>query len=223
MVLSSSHVGMWELAHKEGWAPQNWCFQIVVLEKTLESSVVDKDTRSVNSKGIQQWIFIERTEPEAEAAILWSPDAKSWLIGKDHSAGKDGEQEEMGMTEDEMGGWHHWLNEHESEQILRDSEGQGRLTSTLCGVPKSGARLSGWTTTNFSWGHPSRLSGKSSPASGGEQGRYLVWEDPLEKEITIHSSILVWEIPWAEEPGGLQSTGSQKSQTGLTDRTRTVG
>ena len=189
MVLSSSHVGMWELAHKEGWTHKIdvlklWCWRrhlrILWLTRTSDQSI---------PKGMQQRIFIGRTNAEVEAAILWSPDAKSWLIGKDCNAGKDWEQKEMGMTEDEMVGWHHWFNEHESEQILRDSEGQEILTSTLHGVPKTGTWLSGWTTTNFSWGDPSWLSGKSSSASGGEQGRYLVWEDPLEMEILIHSSM----------------------------------
>ena len=86
---SSSHVWMWELDHKEGWAPKNWCFQIVVLEKTLESPLHSKEIKLVNPKGNQLWIFIERNDAEAEAPILWPPDAKNWLIGKDPDAGKD--------------------------------------------------------------------------------------------------------------------------------------
>ena len=91
---------MWELNHKEGWAPKNWCFQTVVLEKTLESPLDSKEIKPVNPKGNQLWIFIGRTD--AEAPILWPPDAKSWLIEKDPDAGKDWGQEEKWVAEDEM-------------------------------------------------------------------------------------------------------------------------
>ena len=99
---SSSHVQMWELDHKEGWALKNWCFQIVVLEKTLESPLDCKDSKSVNPKGNQSWIFTGRTDAEAEVPILWSPDVKSQLIGKDPDAGKDWRQEEKGAAEDKI-------------------------------------------------------------------------------------------------------------------------
>ena len=112
-VLSSSHVRMWELGHKESWVPNNRCFQIVVLEKTLENPLDCKKIKPVSPKGNQPWIFIERTDAEAEVPILWPLDAKSRLIGKDPNAGKDLGQEEKGNAEDEMGGWHHWLNEHQ--------------------------------------------------------------------------------------------------------------
>ena len=124
---SSSHVWMWELDHKEGWALKNWCFQTVVMEKTLLIYSDSKEIKPVNPKGNQPWIFTGRTDAEAEAPILWPPDAKSQIIGKDPDAGKDWGQEEKGMTEDEMIGWHHQLNRHESEQIPEDSEGQGSL------------------------------------------------------------------------------------------------
>ena len=107
---SSSHVWMWELDHKEGWVLKKWCFWIVVLEKTLESPLDCKEIQPVHPKGNQSWIFIGRTDAEAEAPILWPPDGKSWLIGKDPDAGKDWGQEEKGATEDEMVGWHHWLS-----------------------------------------------------------------------------------------------------------------
>ena len=113
--LSSSHVQMWELDHKEGWAPKNWCFWTAVLEKTLESPLDGEEIKPVNPKGNQPWIVIVRTDAEVEAPILWPPDAKSQLIGKDPDAGKDWGQEEKGTTEDEMVGWHHWLNGHEFE------------------------------------------------------------------------------------------------------------
>ena len=112
---SSGHVWMWELDYKEGWAPKNWWFWAVVLEKTLESPLDCKEIQPVHSKGDQSWVFIGRTDVEAETPILWPPDVKSWLIWKDPDAGKDWRREEKGMTEDEMAGWHHWLNGREFE------------------------------------------------------------------------------------------------------------
>ena len=118
---------MWELDYKESWALQNWRFWTVVLKKTLESPLDCKEIRPVSPKGNQSWIFIGRTDVETEAPILWPPDAKSRLVGKDPDVGKDWRQEEKGVTEDEIFGWHHWLNGHEFEQTLGDSEGQGSL------------------------------------------------------------------------------------------------
>ena len=112
---SSSHVWMWELDYKESWVLKNWCFWIVVLDRTLESPLDCKEIRPVHPKGDQSWIFIGRTDAEAETPILWPPDAKDWLTGKDPDAGNDWRQEEKGMTEDEMVGWHHQLNGHEFE------------------------------------------------------------------------------------------------------------
>ena len=117
---SSSHVWTWELDHKEGWAMKNWCFWTVVLEKTLESLLDCKEIKSVNPKGNQPWTFIGRTV--AEAPILWPPDVKNWLIGKDPDAGKDWRLEEE-TTEDEMVGRHAWLNGQEFEQALRVGDG----------------------------------------------------------------------------------------------------
>ena len=108
---SSGHVWMWELDSKESWAPKNWCFWTVVLEKTLESPLDCKEIQPVHPKGDQFWVFTGRTDVVAETSILWPPDAKSWLIGKDPDAGKDWGQEK-GTTEDEMVGWHHQLNGH---------------------------------------------------------------------------------------------------------------
>ena len=127
MFFSSSHVWMWELDHKESWALKNWCFWTVVLEKTLDSPLDCKEIQPVNPKGSQPWIFTGRTDAEAEAPILWPPDAKNWLIGKDSDAGKDWKQEK-GMTEDEMVWCHHQLNRYEFEQAPGDSKGQGSLT-----------------------------------------------------------------------------------------------
>ena len=124
---SSSHVWMWELDHKEGWAPKNWCFWTVGLEKILERPLVSKEITPVNPKGNQPWIFIGRTDTEAEAPVLWPPDAKNWLTGKDPDAGKDWMQKKNGATEDEMVGWHHQLSGCEFEQTPGDTEGQGSL------------------------------------------------------------------------------------------------
>ena len=124
---SSSHEQMWELDHKEGWAPKNWCFWIVVMEKTLESPLDCKKIKLVNPKGNQPWIFIGGTDAEAEAPMLWPLDVKSQFTGKDPDAGKDWGQEKTGATKDEMVGWHHWLNVYESEQTQGNSEGQESL------------------------------------------------------------------------------------------------
>ena len=124
---SSSHVWMWELDYQESWAPKNWCFWTVVLEKTLESPLDCKEIQSVNPKGNQSWIFIVKTDTEAETPILWPPDAKNWLNGKGPDAGKDWRQEEKGTTEDEVVGWHHWLDGHEFEQAVGVGDGQGSL------------------------------------------------------------------------------------------------
>ena len=113
--------------HKEGWVLKNWCFWTVVLEKTLESPLDIKVIKPVHPKGDQSWIFTGRTDAEAEAPILWPPDAKSWLIRKDPDAGEDSTQEEKGLTEDEMAGWHHRLDGHEFEQALGDGDQQGSL------------------------------------------------------------------------------------------------
>ena len=112
---SSSHVWMWELDYKESWALKKWCFWTVVLEKTLDSPLDCKEIQPVNLKGNQSWIFIGRTDAEAETPILWPPDAKNWLIWKDLDAGKDWRREKKGKTEDEIVGWHHRLDGHEFE------------------------------------------------------------------------------------------------------------
>ena len=138
---SSSHVWMWELDHKERWALKNWCFQTVVLEKTLESLLDSKEIKPVNPKGNQPLILIGKTDAEAEASILWPPGAKCRLIWKDPEAGKDWGQDEKGMTEGEMAGWHHWLNGQEFEQTLGETEGQGSL---VCCSPWS---CKEWDTT----------------------------------------------------------------------------
>ena len=125
--LSSSHMCMWELDYKEDGGPKNWCFLTLVLEKTLESPLDSKEIKPVNSEGNQSWIFIRRTDADSKAPILWPLDAKSQPIGKYPDDGKDWGQEGKGATEDEMVGWHHWLNGHEFEQTLGVGDGQGSL------------------------------------------------------------------------------------------------
>ena len=142
--LFGSHVQMWELDHKEGWAPKNWCFWTVVLEKTLLDC---KEIQPVHPKGDQSWVFIGRTE--TEALILQPPDAKSWLIRKDPDAGKDRGQKGKGATEDEMVEWHHWLGQ-EFGQTPGDSHGQGILVWCSLWVAKSHIQLSNRTTKKIS-------------------------------------------------------------------------
>ena len=124
---SSGHVWMWELDWEEGWAPKNWCFWTVVLEKTLGSPLDCNEIQPVHSEGDQPWDFFGRNDAEAETPVLWPLHAKSWLIGKDSDAGRDWGQEEKGMIEDETAGWHHWLNGYEYEWTPGVGDGQGGL------------------------------------------------------------------------------------------------
>ena len=141
---SSSHVEMWELDYKESWVPKNWCCWTVVLKKTLESPLDCKEIKRVNPKGDQSCIFIGKTG--AEASVLWPPDVKNWLIGKDHVAGKDWRQEKKGTIEDEMIGWNHRLNGHDFEQALGVGDGQRGL---VCYGPwgYKGSNMTEW----WSW------------------------------------------------------------------------
>ena len=143
---SSCHVWMWELDHKEGWVPKNWCFQTMVLEKTLDSPLDGKELKLVNPKGNQPWMCIGKTDAEIEAPILWPLDVKSLLIGKDPNAGKDWREEEKGTTEGRMARWHHQLNGAEFEQALGNGDGQGSLISEVHGVLNSWTLLYDWTT-----------------------------------------------------------------------------
>ena len=137
---------MWELDCEESWAPKNWCFWTVVLEKTLESPLDCKEIQPVHPKGDQSWLFIGRTEAEAETPVLWPLGVKSWLIWKDRDTGKDWRQKEKGTTEDEMVGWYHQLNGHEFEWTLGVGDGQGGL---LCWGPWDRKELD--TTERLNW------------------------------------------------------------------------
>ena len=145
----SSQVWMWELDCEGSWSPKNWCFRTVVLEKTLESPLDCKEITPIHPKGDQSWVFIGRTDAKAETPILWPPHAKSWLIGKDPDAGRNWGQEEMGMTEDEMVGWHHRLDAHEFGWTPVVCDGQGGLACCDWWGHKSRTWLSDWTELNW--------------------------------------------------------------------------
>ena len=150
---SSGHVWMWELGYKESWAPKNWCFWTVVLERTLESPLDCKEIQPVHPKGEQSWVFIERTDVEAETPILWPSVVKNWFIGKDPDAWKDWRLERKWSTEDEMVGWHHWLNGHGFgglQELVMDREA---WCAVVHGVAKTWTRLSDWTELNWLDGH----------------------------------------------------------------------
>ena len=148
---SSSHVWMWQLNYKESWVPKNWCFWTVVLDKTLKSPLGSKEMQPVHPQGNQYWMFIGRTDAEAETPVHWPPDARSQLIKKVPDTQKDWRQEEKGMTENEMLGWHHRLNGHEFEQAPGDGEGQGGLVCCSPWGPKELDMTEWWTTTLENW------------------------------------------------------------------------
>ena len=155
---SRRHVQIWDLEHKEGWMAKNWCSWTMVLKKTLKSPLDCQEVKPVNSQGNQPWIYIGKTDTEAEAPILCPPDVKSWLIGKDPDAGKDWRKKEKRMAEDDMVRWHHWLNGHETEQssdIVEDREawcvvvhGVTELNKTLQLTLKQNHRENSKKTTN---------------------------------------------------------------------------
>ena len=163
---------MWELNYKESWTPKNWCFWTVVLEKTFESPLDCKEIQLVNAKGNQSWIFIGRTDAEAETPILWPPYGKNGLIGKDPDAGKDWRQEEKGTIEDEMVVWHHQLDGHEFEYALGVGDGQGSL---VCCSP---------------WGH--KESDMPEQLNNNRNSTYL-WECVVWRH---HPSYMELELAW---------------------------
>ena len=154
---------MWELDHKESWALKNWCFQIVVLEKTLEYPLDCKEIKTVSPEVHQSWISIGRIDAETETPVLWPPDVKNWLIGKDPDAGKVWRQEEKQTTEDEMIGWHLQLDGHEFEQVSSVGYGEGSLASVWSQrVEHNWDTELNWTCVNYSLGIPNFLEEISS-------------------------------------------------------------
>ena len=146
---SSGLVWMWELDCEENWAPKNWCLWTLVLEKTLESPLDCKEIQLVHSEEDQPWDFFGRNDAKAETPVLWPPHAKSWLIGKYSDAGTDWGQEEKGMTEDEMAGWHHWLDGRESEWTPGVGDGQGGLICCDSWGRKESDMTDNWTELNI--------------------------------------------------------------------------
>ena len=194
---SSSHVWMWDLDYKESRAPKNWCLWTVVLEKTLGSPLDFKEIQPVHPKGDQSWVFTGRTDAEAETPILWPPDAKNWLIGKDPDAGRDWGQEEKGTTEDEMAGWHHQSNGYVLGQTLGDGEGQGSL---MCWSPWGHEELdTTWQPNNnkgsMQWRVAETKAGVASKARLGSL-------DFLGQAVESHAKALSLAVVWLEHHFG---------------------
>ena len=163
---------MWELDCEESWAPKNWCFWTVVLEKTLESPLDCKEIQPVHSKGDQSWVFIGRTDAEAEIPILWPPHVKSWIIWKDPDVGKDWRQEEKGTTEDEMVGWHHRLNDMSLSRLQELVMDRQAWRAAVHGVTKSQTGLSDSTELIF---HLHSLPLRSCPVTWLQHSYLCGW------------------------------------------------
>ena len=170
---------MWELDCEESWVPKNWCFWTAVLVKTLESPLDCKEIQPVHYKGNQSWVFIGRTDDKAETPILWPPHAKSWLIGKDSDAWRDWGQEEKGMTEDEMAGWHHRLDGHEFVWTPGVGDGQGGLACCDSWGHKESDTIEQLNWTELKWKHNQQKIGLKI---------YWVWPHPSEQD-TVSPSV----------------------------------
>ena len=207
---------MWELDHKESWVLKNWCFWTVVFEKTLESPLDCKGSQPVHHKGNQSWIFIGRTDAEAEAPILWSPDVKNWLIWKDPDAGKDWRQEEKGMAEDEMVGWHYQLINMSLSRFQKLVLDRETWCATVHGITKNWTWLSNWTELNW-W---EQLIHWKSPwcwerlRAEGEEG-IRGWDGWMASPMQCTWTWADFRRWWGTEtPGVLSSVGLQKVEQG---------
>ena len=182
---------MWELDNKEGWATKNWCFWVVVLEKTLESPLNCKEIKLVNLKGNQPPMFIGRTDAEAEAPIFWPSDTKTWLIGKDPDAGKDWRQKEKRAAEDKMVRWHHWVNGHQFSSIAQsclplcdpmDCSTPGFPVHHQ--LPELTQTHVHWIRDSIQWSHP--FSSPSPPTFNLSQHHGLFqWVSPLHQVVKV--------------------------------------
>ena len=182
---SSGQVWMWELDYKESWAQKNWCFWTVVLDKILESPLDCKEIQPVHPKGDQSWVFIGRTDVETKTLILWPPGAKSWLIGKDPDAGRDWGQEEKGMTEDEMVGWHHRLDGHGFGWTPGVGDGQGGLVRCSSWGCKE-SDMTEWL--NWSELKTSNRELVADPRWSLENLKIYQWRQISSKQLSVKSS-----------------------------------
>ena len=191
---------MWELDCEESWAPKNWCFWTVVLEKTLESPLDCKEIQPVHPKGDQPWVFIGRTDAKAETPILWPPHEKSWLIGKDSDTGRDWGQEKKGPTEDEMAGWHHLLDGHEFVWTPEVGDGQGGLACCNSWGRKESDMTEqlNWTETLIvTW---STLHRKVLTRNSGYQECFLACPRQVQREL--YRWLLMPLEKWIQTCGG---------------------
>ena len=182
---------MWELDCEDGWVPKNWCFWTVVLEKTLESPLDCKEIQPVHPKGDQSWVFIVKTDVEAETPVLWPPDVNSWLIGKDPDAWKDWAQAEKGMTEDEMVGRHHRLNGQRFGWTPGVGDGQGGLAccSSWGHIESDVTEWLNWTELN--WIVPTGPVSLTQKHKLKDQGKYNTYHTQSVQQITTVAS---WEF-----------------------------
>ena len=209
---------MWELDYKESWALKNWCFWTVMLEKTLESPLDCKEIQPVHPKGNHSWIFIGRTDAEAITPIVWLPDVKNWLIGKDPDAGKDLSQEEKGTTEDEMVGWHCWLDGQEFEQGPGVGNGQGSL---VCCNPWGCRRIGHDWASELNWNDTSIIKCKREIINICPcllRRYFMVCTNTL---ATSCKDLTHWKRPWCWEGLGAGGEGDNRGWDGwMSSQTR---